>query len=168
MVDTAVQELRLETSFLRQAIELAVGNVSAGQLPFAALVVRDGRILATGVNSTLGDDDPTAHAEVAAIRNACRELGALTLLGATLVSSCEPCALCHAAAVSAGILRVVYAAPKELAFETFGEPQAPHDALLAEMQDVLRSLVPGQIVHVPIESAHEPFERFAITGGRSA
>ena len=111
MTDAAVHESRLETALLRQAIELAVANVSAGQLPFGALVVRDGRILATGVNSTLRDDDPTAHAEVAAIRNACRELRTLTLPGATLISSCEPCALCHAAAVSAGVLRLVYAAP---------------------------------------------------------
>lgn len=168
MTDAAVHESRLETAFLRQAIELAVANVSAGQLPFGALVVRDGRILATGVNSTLRDDDPTAHAEVAAIRNACRELRTLTLPGATLISSCEPCALCHAAAISAGVLRLVYAAPRAFAFAMLGEPQVPHAALLAKMQDVLRSLVPEQIVHVPIESANEPFERFALTGGRSS
>jgi tRNA(Arg) A34 adenosine deaminase TadA len=168
MTHADVQRSRSETDFLRQAIELAVENASAGQLPFGALVVRDGRILGTGVNSTLRDHDPTAHAEVAAIRNACGDLRTLALSGATLVSSCEPCALCHAAAVSAGILRVVYAAPKELAIEMLHDPLTPLTALLAEMQHFLRSLVPEQIVHLPIGSADQPFERFAITVGRSA
>jgi tRNA(Arg) A34 adenosine deaminase TadA len=168
MIDATVHELQPDTLLLQQAIELAVENASGGQLPFGALVVRDGRILGTGVNSTLRDHDPTAHAEVAAIRNACRDLRTLALSVATLVSSCEPCALCHAAAVSAGILRVVYAAPKDLAMKMFDAPQTPQTALLAEMQHSLRMLVPEQIVHLPIESAHQPFERFAITAGRSA
>jgi guanine deaminase len=149
-----------ETAFLRQAIELAVENASAGQLPFGALVVRDGGVLASGVNTSLRDNDPTAHAEVEAIRNACRDLRTLALPGATLVSSCEPCALCHAAAASAGIQRVVYAAPKELVIEILGAPEDPHAALLAEMQRALRSLAPEQIVHVPIEGDGQPFERF--------
>jgi tRNA(Arg) A34 adenosine deaminase TadA len=167
MIDATVHELQPDTLLLQQAIELAVENASGGQLPFGALVVRDGRILGTGVNSTLRDHDPTAHAEVAAIRNACRDLRTLALSGAMLVSSCEPCALCHAAAVSAGILRVVYAAPKELAIEMFDAPQTPQAALLAEMQHSLRLLAPEQIVHLPIESARQPFERFAIKAGRS-
>jgi guanine deaminase len=155
-----------ETALLRQAIDLAVDNASAGQLPFGALVVRDGGILATGVNTSLRDHDPTAHAEVDAIRNACRSLHTLALPGATLVSSCEPCALCHAAATSAGILRVVYAAPKELAFEMLGAPDEPHATLLADMQRALRSLATEQIVHVPIEGDGRPFERFTTSRTR--
>jgi guanine deaminase len=149
-----------ERAFVRQAIELAVDNAAAGQLPFGAVVVRDGGILGTGVNTTLRDHDPTAHAEVDAIRNACRDLHSLALPGATLVSSCEPCVLCHAAAASAGIERVVYAAPSELAIAMLGAPNTPHAALLAEMQRSLRSLVPEQIVHHPIDGAGEPFERY--------
>ncbi|MGH9191095.1 MAG: nucleoside deaminase [Acidimicrobiales bacterium] len=156
-----------EAAMLRHAIALADENASAGQLPFGALVVRDGGILATGVNTSLRDNDPTAHAEVEAIRNACRELRTLALPGATLVSSCEPCALCHAASASAGILRVVYAAPKELAIEILGAPEDPHAALLSEMQRALRSLAPEQIVHVPIEGDRQPFERFTTPGLRS-
>jgi guanine deaminase len=149
-----------ETAFLRLAVELAVENASSGQLPFGALVVRDGDVLATGVNTSLRDHDPTAHAEVDAIRNACRDRHTLSLPGATLVSSCEPCALCHAAAASAGILRVVYTAPKELATEMLGAPDEPHAALLTQMQRSLRSLAPEQIVHVPIDGDSEPFQRF--------
>jgi tRNA(Arg) A34 adenosine deaminase TadA len=156
-----------EAAVLRQAIALAVDNASAGQLPFGALVVRDGGILATGVNTSLRDNDPTAHAEVEAVRNACRDLHTLALPGATLVSSCEPCALCHAAAASAGILRMVYAAPKELVIELLGAPEDPNAALLTEMQRALRSLAPEQIVHVPIEGEGQPFERFTAWGPRS-
>jgi tRNA(Arg) A34 adenosine deaminase TadA len=147
-------------AFLERAIELAFENAAAGQLPFGALVVRDGEVLATGVNTSLRDHDPTAHAEVEAIRNACRDLHTLALPGATLVSNCEPCALCHAAAASAGILRVVYAAPKEVAFAALGAPAGPPGALLTEMQRALRSLVPEQIEHVPTEGAGRPFDRF--------
>ena len=150
-----------ERTFVRQAIELAVANAAAGQLPFGAIVVRDGAVLATGVNTTLRDHDPTAHAEVAAVRNACRDLHTLALPHATLVSSCEPCVLCHAAAASAGIERVVYAAPSTLALAMLGAADTPHAALLAEMQRSLRSLVPEQIVHLPIDGAGEPFERYA-------
>jgi len=149
-----------ERTFLGQAIELAVDNAAAGQLPFGAVVVHGGGIVATGVNTTLRDDDPTAHAEVDAIRNACRNLGSLALPGATLVSSCEPCVLCHAAAATAGIARVIYAAPSELATAMLGTPGTPHAALLAEMQRSLRALTPEQVVHLPIEGAGEPFERY--------
>src|SRR4051794_12474340 len=96
--------------FLRRAVDLAAGNAAAGQLPFGALVVRDGEVLAIGVNTALRDRDPTAHAEVAAVRNACRHLGVLHLTGAVIYSSCEPCALCHTAALAAGVVRIVYAA----------------------------------------------------------
>jgi guanine deaminase len=153
-----------DAAWLRQAIDLAAANAEVGQLPFGALVVRDAVVVAGGANTSLRDDDPTAHAEVAAVRAACRRLGTLSLAGATLVSSCEPCALCHAAAAAAGIGRIVYAAPKELAFTWLGAPDGPADDLLVAMQRALRSLAPGQVVHVPVEGAGLPFERFAAAG----
>lgn len=146
-----------EAAFLQQAIALAVENGLAGQPPFGALVVRDGHVLATGVNVTVRDHDPTAHAEVDAIRNAGDDP---RLVGATLVTSCEPCALCHAAAVTAGIVRVVYAAPKELAIEILDGPEHPQGELLAAMQGALRALAPDQLVHIPTEAARDPFVRF--------
>jgi guanine deaminase len=155
-----------DATHLRRAIELAVVNAEAGQLPFGAVVVRNGKVLSTGVNTSLRHHDPTAHAEVEAIRSACRELRVAALPGATLVSSCEPCALCHAAAATVGIERVVYAAPREVAFAALGTPEGPH-ALLTRMQRALRSLAPGQIVHVPTEDDGRPFERFAGSRERS-
>lgn len=151
------------TAFLHQAIELAVQNAATGQLPFGALIVRDGEVLATGVNRELEEHDPTAHAEVDAIRNACRALGTRDLTGAVLVSSCEPCALCHVTAAVAGISRVVYAAPKELATAMLG-PGDDGPSLLADMQQALRALVPGQVEHVRTEGDGRPFEHFAERG----
>ena len=152
-----------DTAFLHQAIELAVQNAAAGQLPFGALIVRDGEVLGMGVNRELDEHDPTAHAEVDAIRNACRALSTRDLTGAVLVSSCEPCALCHVTAAVAGISRVVYAAPKELAMAILG-PGDDGPSLLVDMQRALRALVPGQVEHVPTEGDGRPFERFAERG----
>lgn len=110
--------------WLSRTVALAVDNAAAGQLPFGALIVRDGAVVATGVNTALRDRDPTAHAEVAAVRNACQAVGALHVTGATIVSSCEPCAMCHAAAATAGAARIVYAAPRE-AVPDLGYPAPP-------------------------------------------
>src|SRR4029453_8330548 len=85
-------------------------NAAAGQLPFGALVVRDGQVLATGVNTALRDIDPAAHAEVEAGRAACRAGGTLDLRGAEVYSSCEPCEMCRTVAQAAGIAVIWYAA----------------------------------------------------------
>ena len=153
-----------DRGFLQHAIELAVQNASAGQLPFGALVIRDGEVLGTGVNRELSEHDPTAHAEVDAIRNACHDLCTLTLPGAVLVTSCEPCALCHAAAAIAGISQVVYSASSEQATAMLGGAEDTSQALLSEMQQALRVLTPGQIVHVPTCGDGRPFERFTERG----
>jgi tRNA(Arg) A34 adenosine deaminase TadA len=149
-----------EATLLARAVQLALDNAAAGQLPFGALVVRDGTVLATGVNTALQDHDPVAHAEVAAVRNACRSLGELHLTGAIVVSSCEPCAVCHAVAAAAGITRIVYAAPKEYVPD-LGYPAPPDSAgVMLEMQHVLRSAAPEQVVYVPTAGAEEPFRRY--------
>ena len=80
---------------MQQAIDLATENVTSGRGgPFGAVIVQDGEVLATGANCVTLTHDPTAHAEVTAIRNACAALGRFELKGATLYSSCEPCPMC--------------------------------------------------------------------------
>ena len=76
---------------MEMASRLAEENVDKGGGPFGAVIVRGGKVLATGVNTVTIDNDPTAHAEVNAIRNACRGLGSFNLAGAVIYSSCEPC-----------------------------------------------------------------------------
>lgn len=102
-------------AMLGRAIELAVANVAAGGGPFGAVVVtRDGRAF-EGVNRVTRDNDPTAHAEVVAIREACRELGTFDLTGATLYASCEPCPMCLASALWARVDAVYFAADRNAA-----------------------------------------------------
>ena len=97
--------------FLRRAIALATKNVNSGAGgPFGAVVVRDGKIAGEGVNSVTASGDPTAHAEVNAIREAAKTLGTFTLAGCELYTSCEPCPMCLAAAYWARLDAVYYGA----------------------------------------------------------
>jgi guanine deaminase len=97
--------------FLRRAIELATRNVTSGAGgPFAAVIVRAGKIVGEGANSVTTSNDPTAHGEVNAIRAAARALGTFTLAGCELYSSCEPCPMCLAAAYWARVDAVYYGA----------------------------------------------------------
>jgi len=86
------------SEFMQQAIALAVENVTSGRGgPFGAVVVKDCKVIATGVNLVTASNDPTAHAEVTAIRNACTALAAFQLEGCEVYTSCEPCPMCLAA-----------------------------------------------------------------------
>lgn len=102
-----------DTRFLREAIRLASESVAAGGGPFGAVIVRDGEVLARAANRVTLDHDPTAHAEVRAIRLACDHLASHDLTGATLYASCEPCPMCLGAIYWARISRLVYAASKD-------------------------------------------------------
>jgi guanine deaminase len=84
--------------FMQQAIALATENVVSGRGgPFGAVIVKDGKVIGTGVNRVTAANDPTAHAEVTAIRDACKGLGSFKLEGCDIYSSCEPCPMCLAA-----------------------------------------------------------------------
>lgn len=99
--------------WLARAIELATLNVADGGGPFGAVVVHDGLVVAEGQNRVTASLDPTAHAEVVAIRAACQAIGDFSLAGTTLYASCEPCPLCLSAALWARVDRVVYAADRD-------------------------------------------------------
>ena len=99
-----------DADFMRYAIELGRRKLQEiGAAPFAAVVVRDGRIVGEGCNTVLIDHDPTLHGEVAAIRDACKRLGTFDLSGCDIYTSCEPCEMCVAAIWWARIDRVFYA-----------------------------------------------------------
>lgn len=93
---------------MQQAIELANESVKQGGGPFGAIIVRDGELIARGSNSVTLLNDPTAHAEVQAIRAACRELESFELKGCVVYTSCEPCPMCLSAIYWAGISRIFY------------------------------------------------------------
>lgn len=95
--------------FMRAAIALAEKNVADGTGgPFGAVIVRNGEIIGEGTNRVTSDNDPTAHAEVMAIRNACEKLGTYNLEGCEVFTSCEPCPMCLSAIYWARLDRIFY------------------------------------------------------------
>lgn len=97
-----------EAGFMRRAIALSCQGVAEGGGPFGAVVVKDGRIVGEGRNAVVPSRDPTAHAEVVAIRAACATLGTHDLSGAVIYTSCEPCPMCLGAVWWARIAEIVY------------------------------------------------------------
>lgn len=97
-----------DKQFMRHAIRLANESVERGGGPFGAVIVKDGEVVAASGNSVTLDNDPTAHAEVNTIREACRKLGTFDLSGCTIYSSCEPCPMCLGAIYWARIGRIFY------------------------------------------------------------
>ena len=101
-------------AFMREAIRLSIENVEKGNGgPFGAVVVKDGKIIARGVNNVTSHNDPTAHAEVVAIREACKVLNTFQLDGCELYASCEPCPMCLGAIYWARPDKLFYANSKE-------------------------------------------------------
>lgn len=104
----------LDSLFMTRTVALSREHMLAGHGgPFGAVVVMDGRVVAEGWNQVTSTNDPTAHAEVVAIRRACTALNRFDLRGATLYSSCEPCPMCLASALWARVDRIVYANTRE-------------------------------------------------------
>lgn len=99
----------MSEEIMRRAIALALENIRAGGGPFAALVVKDGQVVAQGANQVTLNDDPTAHAEIVAIRAACSALGTFQLIGCDLYTTSEPCPMCLGAIYWARPARVFYA-----------------------------------------------------------
>src|SRR5690348_11924847 len=103
----------MNQEFLREAIRLSIENLTTpGGGPFGAVVAREGRIVGRGQNRVVATNDPTAHAEVVAIRDACRELARFALEGCEIYTSCEPCPMCLGAIYWARIERIYYAATR--------------------------------------------------------
>jgi guanine deaminase len=143
---------------MRLALDLALDNVRSGSGgPFGAVVVRGDEVLATGANGVVAGNDPTAHAEIAAMRAACAKLGSFQLEGCELYASCEPCPMCLGAIYWARPRAVFYAATR-------------HDAAAAGFDD---AFVYEQIAMAPQEralpmrfvehpGAHAPFAAWAV------
>lgn len=102
-----------QKKFMREAIRLSIENVEFGNGgPFGAVVVKDGKIIARGANEVTNANDPTAHAEVVAIRKACEALGSFQLNGCEIYCSCEPCPMCLGAIYWARPAKIYYANTK--------------------------------------------------------
>jgi tRNA(Arg) A34 adenosine deaminase TadA len=136
-----------------QVIGLSTKHVCSGGIPFAALVIDNlGNILGTGVNEVSSTCDPTAHAEVVAIRDSCRRIHRTRLSDATLIASGEPCALCYMVAASSGIRRVVFAADRLAAATAGFDYRRSYDLLAVDPR-----IGPLQVHQHHNASALEPF-----------
>ncbi|MBY0380892.1 MAG: nucleoside deaminase [Xanthobacteraceae bacterium] len=137
--------------FLCEAIVLARDNVRRGGRPFGAVVTKDGQVIATGVNEILSTGDPTAHAEIQAIREACRVLGTLRLDGCAIYASGHPCPMCLSAIHLTGIKDVAYAYSLE-----DGEPYGlTHKAIYAELARPISEQKSLRTTYLPVRQAEQ-------------
>ena len=142
--------------FLAEALRVACESVENGGGPFGAVVVKDGEIIARAANRVTQSNDPTAHAEIEAIRAACRSLGTFQLQGCEIYSSSEPCPMCLGAVYWARPTAVYYANGREVALAAGFDDDHIYDEFL---------LPPEQrrypLARLEIEGAEEPFRRWA-------
>jgi tRNA(Arg) A34 adenosine deaminase TadA len=115
--------------FMQRAIQLSIDNIDIGGGPFAAVIVREGEIIAEAANSVTNDNDPTAHAEVNAIRKASKKLSTFDLSDCEIYTSCEPCPMCLGAIYWAGIKSVYYGNNKKDAADINFDDQFIYDEL---------------------------------------
>ncbi|WP_274363985.1 nucleoside deaminase [Paenibacillus thermotolerans] len=148
--------------WMREAVRLAKENVLSGKGgPFGAVVVKDGRIVASGVNEVTSSNDPTAHAEVQAIRAACRELGAFQLSDCEIYTSCEPCPMCIGAIYWARPKAVYYACTKVEAAGIGFDDHFIYDELEKPIES--RSIAMQRMTP---EGYHAPFDAWTAYSGR--
>lgn len=146
----------MNDGFMRRAIELSESSVDAAGGPFGAVIVRDGEIIAEGTNRVTLDNDPTAHAEVRAIREACDRLNTFDLGGCEIYASCEPCPMCLGAIYWARIRRVYYANTREDAARLRFSDEDIYDEMARSLSE--RRIV--SLVRVPSARARDAFERW--------
>lgn len=145
-----------DKEYMRMAIRMMreAGVVKKTGGPFGAVIVRDGQILAVAGNSVVKDNDPSAHAEVNAIREACRKLGTYDLSGAVLYTSCECCPMCYSAAYWARISKIYYAASWKDYYDIFDDSKISNDIAKLYPQ---RLLVPEQILNKEAQKVWKEF-----------
>lgn len=150
----------MHEEFMRRAIELSREKMREDEGgPFAAVIVRDGAIIAEGWNQVTGHNDPTAHAEIVAIREACRALGRFSLEGCEIYTSCEPCPMCLSAIHWARIDRVYYAnTAEDAAAIGFDDARLYQELALPREERTLpmTRLLPAEALEVFREWAADP------------
>lgn len=146
----------MQESFLAEAIQLAVESVKDGGGPFGAVIVKDDQVIARGSNRVTRDFDPTAHAEIVAIREACRVLRDFRLIDCTIYCSCEPCPMCLSACYWARLGEIVFSAEHTMAASAGFDDSFLYRELSVPRTD--RSLPIRQAL---ADQARRPFEAWA-------
>src|SRR2546430_13637948 len=148
--------------FMRRAIALSLKNAHSGCGPFAALIVRGDQVLAEGTNCVTDTNDPTAHAEVVAIRAACAQLKSFELTGCDLYSTCEPCPMCLGAIYWARPQRVFFAATHQDAAAAGFDDSFIYRQIALPYSE--RSI---PMLHITDEYARQPFEEWSAKGDKT-
>ena len=143
---------------MRKAIALSIENIQKGGGPFGAVIVKDGKVIATGVNRVTKNTDPTAHAEVTAIRKASKKLGTFDLAGCDIYTSCEPCPMCLGAVYWAHLDKMYYGNTKADAKNIGFDDSFIYDEI--ELKPEQRRLLTTQLLS---EEAIEAFKAWANT-----
>src|ERR1051325_10982168 len=150
--------------YMRMAIDLACSQIERKEArPFGAVIVKDEEILGSGCNRAVLDSDPTAHAEIVAIREACRKLQTHRLDGSVMYSSCEPCPMCLSALYWAGIKDLYFGCSSQIAAQYgFGDRALYHELGTAKESRVLKQ---AQLLE---HEALRAFEKWASAGGTAS
>lgn len=147
---------------MQQAIDLAIEKMRAGEGgPFGAIIVREGQVIGRGWNRVTSTNDPTAHAEVDAIRNACQQLGTFSLSDCAIYCSCQPCPMCHCAILWARLDRIYYAATASDAAAAGFDDKVFRDQLCLPLES--QSIPPQQL---SLPTATSPFREWRHQEGR--
>lgn len=142
--------------YMDMAVALSIENIDKAGGPFGAVIVKDDKIVATGVNRVTANNDPTAHAEVNAIRNACASIGDFRLEGCIVYSSCQPCPMCLSALYWAGVSKIYFGNTKEEAAAIDFSDKFIYDELALPLE---RRHLPA--IHVEGSGAIKAFEKWA-------
>ena len=151
-----------DKKFLARAVDIATASIERGGGPFGALIVTANGDVYEGQDTVLTSNDPTAHAEVAAIRAASSGEERFELSGSTLYSSCEPCPMCLTAALWARIPRIIYAATSDRAAAA-GFDDAN---FYRQLSEGISSVTDARVEHCPLANADQPFDAWEAYEGR--
>src|SRR3954468_1867894 len=148
-VRNAFEATMYDEKFMRRAIEISAQALNQpGVRPYGAVVVKDGKIVGEGLNESAKKFDPTSHGEVEAVRDACRKLQTTDLTGCDLYTSCEPCSVCVATMIMAGISQMYYGASLEQSAAVVSRPALPPPTTLVRQQVGMpvaeRSMLPAE------------------------
>jgi len=143
----------MKNKFMKRAIELSKESINSGGGPFGSVIVKNDKIISEGINRVTVNNDPTAHGEIVAIRNACKELNTFNLSNCSLYSSCEPCPMCMSAIYWSRIGKVYYANTRDDAKKIEFDDSFIYSEISKENKD--RSILMEQILR---DEALEAFE----------
>ena len=143
----------MKNKFMKRAIELSKESINSGGGPFGSVIVKDDKIISEGINRVTVNNDPTAHGEIVAIRNACKELNTFNLSNCLFYSSCEPCPMCMSAIYWSRIGKVYYANTRDDAKKIEFDDSFIYSEISKENKD--RSILMEQISR---DEALEAFE----------